>query len=110
MRQKNIVTSAAWLGPKNDCAGEDQQQFQPADPFSRQRERPTPTKPQLSHSNKNLLERPLWVLENKTDWLTDGQSQCVQVDFDLSVEFRTGGCEERTCTHEDKSPLLEAVA
>jgi hypothetical protein len=31
------------LGPENDCAGEDQQQFYTTDPFSRQRERLTST-------------------------------------------------------------------
>jgi hypothetical protein len=39
----NLRQSNMELRPKNDCAGEDQQQLYTADPFSRQRERPTST-------------------------------------------------------------------
>jgi hypothetical protein len=34
-----MVTSPPGLGPENDCAGEEQQQLQTADPFSRRGER-----------------------------------------------------------------------
>jgi hypothetical protein len=60
--------SPVGLGPENGCAGEDQQHF------SRHRERPTSTNPQLSDSNKNLVVSPRWVLDTKTDWLTDRRS------------------------------------
>jgi hypothetical protein len=40
----------------------------PADPSSRQRERPTSTNPQQSDSNKNLVVSPRWVLDTKADW------------------------------------------
>jgi hypothetical protein len=49
-----MVTGPAGLGPKNDCAGEGQQQLYRADPFSRQRERPTSTSLQLSYSHNDL--------------------------------------------------------
>jgi hypothetical protein len=62
-----MVTSPAGLVPKNDCAGEDQQQLYMTDPFFRQRERLTTTNPQLSDSNENLVVRPRWVLYSKTD-------------------------------------------
>jgi hypothetical protein len=41
-----------------------------ADPFSRQRERPTSTNLQLFDSNKNLVMSVRWVLDTKTDWLS----------------------------------------
>jgi hypothetical protein len=56
------------LGPKNDCADDDQQQLQTTDLSSRQRQRPTSTNPELSDSNKNLVVSPKWVLYSKTHW------------------------------------------
>jgi hypothetical protein len=53
-----MVTGPAGLGPKNDCSGEDQQQLYTADPFSRQRERPTSTNPQMSDINENFVVSP----------------------------------------------------
>jgi hypothetical protein len=47
---------------------------QTADIFSRQRERPTSTNPQLCDSNINLVVIPRWVLDTKTDWPTDRRS------------------------------------
>jgi hypothetical protein len=69
-----MVASPTELGPENDHAGEGQQQFQMTDLFSRQRERPTSTNPQLSESNKNLVVSPRWVLYSKTDRPTDSGS------------------------------------
>jgi hypothetical protein len=66
-----MIMSPEGLGPENDCAGEDQQQLETADPSSRQRERPTSTNPQLSDSNKDVVVSPRWVLYSKTDWTTD---------------------------------------
>jgi hypothetical protein len=43
-------------------------------PYSRQRERPTSTNPQLSDGNKNLVASLGWVLYSKTDWPTDRRS------------------------------------
>jgi hypothetical protein len=54
------------------CEG--QQQLWTTDPSSRQRERPTSTKPQLSDSNKNLVVSPRWVLYPKIDRPTDLRS------------------------------------
>jgi hypothetical protein len=42
--------------------------------LSSERERPTSTNEQLSHSNKNLVVSPRWVLYSKTDWPTDRRS------------------------------------
>jgi hypothetical protein len=53
-----MVASPTGLGPKNDCAGEGQQQLITTDPSSRQRDRPTSTTAQLSDSNKNLVVNP----------------------------------------------------
>jgi hypothetical protein len=39
------VARSKGLGPEKDCAGEDQQHIQKTDPFSRQRGRPTKTRP-----------------------------------------------------------------
>jgi hypothetical protein len=69
-----MVAGPTGLGPKNDRAGEDPQKLQTTDPFSRQRERPTSTNPQLSDSNKNQVVSPRWVLYSKTDWPTDRRS------------------------------------
>jgi hypothetical protein len=49
-------------GPEKDCTGKGRQHIQKRDPSSRQRGRPTKTRPQLSKNNR--------------------QSQC---DFDLSL-------------------------
>jgi hypothetical protein len=40
-----IVTSPKGLGPEKDYVGEDQQHIKKIDPSSRQRERPTKTRP-----------------------------------------------------------------
>jgi hypothetical protein len=58
------------------------------DPSSRQRGRPTSTKPQLSDSNKNLVLRPTWRL---TPWLTWSTDRRLYRDFDLMwVQFSMG--------------------
>jgi hypothetical protein len=69
-----MVASPKGLGPENNCAGEGQQQLQKTDPYSRQRERPISTNPQLSNSNRNLIISPGWVLYSKRDWPTDRRS------------------------------------
>jgi hypothetical protein len=51
-----MVTSPTGLRPENDCADECQQQLKAAEPSSCQRARPTSPHPQLSDSNKNLVE------------------------------------------------------
>jgi hypothetical protein len=61
-----MVTSPMGLGHENDCAGESQQQLYTTDPFSRQRERPTSTNPQLSESNKNLVLGSQMRFDSKT--------------------------------------------
>jgi hypothetical protein len=66
-----MVSSPKGLGPEKDCAGKDQKHIQKTDPTSRQRGRPTRTRPQLSDSNKNLVVSPRWVLYSKTHWPTD---------------------------------------
>jgi hypothetical protein len=42
--------------------------------FSSERERPTSTNPQLSHSDTNLVISSRCVLHRKTDWPTDRRS------------------------------------
>jgi hypothetical protein len=69
-----MATSPTGLGPKNDCAVEDQQQLYTTGPSYCLRERPTSTNPQLSNSNKSLVVSPRWVLYSKTDWPTDRRS------------------------------------
>jgi hypothetical protein len=69
-----MVASPKGLEPENECAGDGQQQLQTTDPSSRQRERPTSTKPQLSEINQDLVVSPRWVLYSKIDWPTDRQS------------------------------------
>jgi hypothetical protein len=69
-----MATSPMGLGPKNDCAGEGQQELQTTDPSSRQRGCSKSTNPQLSESNKDLVVSPKWVLYSKTDWPTDRRS------------------------------------
>jgi hypothetical protein len=51
------MASHAGLGPKNDYAGEDQQQLETGGPFSRQKERSILTNSQLSDSNKKVVVR-----------------------------------------------------
>jgi hypothetical protein len=84
-------------GPEKDCAGKDQQHMQKIDPSSRERGRPTETRPQLLNSNKYLVMSPRWGSTPRlTDWLTDRQSQC-DFDYDLdneSLEFCKGDWEE----------------
>jgi hypothetical protein len=53
-----MVASPTGLGPENDCAGEGQQQLQKTDPSSRQKERSTSAKTQLSDSDNNLVVSP----------------------------------------------------
>jgi hypothetical protein len=48
--------------------------WQTTDPSSRQRERPTSTRLQMSDSNKDLVLSPRWVLYSKIDWPTDRRS------------------------------------
>jgi hypothetical protein len=49
--------------------------WQMTDPSSRQRGRPTKTRPQLSNSNKLLVMSPRWGSTPRlTDWLTDWPS------------------------------------
>jgi hypothetical protein len=69
-----MATSPAGLGPKNDCAGEDQQQLQTTDPSSRQRGLPKSTNPQQSDNNQDLVVSPKWVLCSKIDWPADRRS------------------------------------
>jgi hypothetical protein len=54
-----------WRGPAAIVKGR---------PFSRQRERPISTNPQLSDTKKNLVVSPRWVIDTKTDWPTDRRS------------------------------------
>jgi hypothetical protein len=65
-----MVVSPAGLGPKNECAGEDQQRLYAS---SRQRGRPISTNPELSDSNNNLVMGPRWEPHTKTDRLTERQ-------------------------------------
>jgi hypothetical protein len=80
-----------------ECADEDQQQLQPTDLSSRQRERPTSTTLQLSDSNKNLVVSPRWVLYSKIDWPTDRRSQ-----------HKTRKTRTRTRTRTVRDSLVEA--
>jgi hypothetical protein len=61
------------MGSKYVCAGKGQQQLETTDQSPRQKGHPTSTNLQLSESNKNLVLGPRWVLDAKTDWLTDCQ-------------------------------------
>jgi hypothetical protein len=66
-----MVARSKGLGPEKDCAGEYQQHIQKTDPSSRQRGRPTKTKPKLSNNNKYLVMSPRWGSTPRlTDWLT----------------------------------------
>jgi hypothetical protein len=60
-----MVLSLAGLRPERDCAGEDQQQQQITDPFSRQSVRYKITNPQLSKENfkekEKLVASLRWV-------------------------------------------------
>jgi hypothetical protein len=71
------------IGAENDFACEGQQT---EDPSPRQSGRPSSTNPQLSDSNINLILGPRWVLDTKTDCLTDRRSKHnFDFDFDLSL-------------------------
>jgi hypothetical protein len=63
-------------------------------------EPPTSTNPQMSHSNKNLVVSPRWVLYSKIDWTTDRRSYVrlrLRLRLRLSeTQFCTGGCEEKS--------------
>jgi hypothetical protein len=61
--------------PENDCTGEGKQQLQTTAPYSRQKNRPKSTNPQLSESNKNLVVSPRWMFYSKRYWPTDSRSQ-----------------------------------
>jgi hypothetical protein len=64
-----MVAKPLELGPENDCAGKDQQHIQKTYPSSRQRRRPTKTRPQLVNSNKYLVMSPRWGSTPRlTDW------------------------------------------
>jgi hypothetical protein len=66
-----MVTSPKGIEPEKDYAGEDQQHTQTRDPSSRQRRRPTKTRPYLSKSNKYLVMSPRWGSTPRfTNWLT----------------------------------------
>jgi hypothetical protein len=66
-----MVTSPKGLGPEKDYAGEGQQHIQKTDLSSRQRGRPTKTRPWLSKSNKYLVMSSIWgSTPRRTDWLT----------------------------------------
>jgi hypothetical protein len=67
MRRELSKMAARLHSGKYDCAGESQ-------PSSRQRGRPTSTKPQLSGSNKNLVCGPKWELDTMKDWPSDRRS------------------------------------
>jgi hypothetical protein len=80
LRQQNMLTSPAGLGPKNDCAGRNcktqtRSLVRESDPHKK--------KPQLSDSrpNKNLVVSPRRMLDTKTDWLTVRRSEH-NFDFD----------------------------
>jgi hypothetical protein len=79
-QQKTVFS----IGFEKDCAGKGQQHVQKTETSSRERGRPTKTRPSLSNSNKYLVMSP----DTKTYWLTDRQSQC---DFD----FETGRSTEQ---------------
>jgi hypothetical protein len=53
-----MIMSSAGLRPKNDYAGEVQQQLQTTDPSSCQSEYPISTNLQLSDNNNNLVMGP----------------------------------------------------
>jgi hypothetical protein len=69
-----MATSPKGLGPENDCAGEDQQQFVNDRPVLSSERVPKPTNVQLSDNNKDLVVSPRWVLYSKRDWPTDRRS------------------------------------
>jgi hypothetical protein len=77
-----MVASPKGLEPEKDCASKGQQYRQKTDPSSRQRGRPTKTKPQVSNSSKYLVMSPHGARHQ--DLLTGRQSQC-DFDFDSSV-------------------------
>jgi hypothetical protein len=62
-----MIVSPAVLGLENDCAGEDQQQLQPADPPYRQQGQPILTSPQLFESNIYLIFGHRWLADRSTD-------------------------------------------
>jgi hypothetical protein len=54
----NMVSSPKGLGPEKDYAGKGQRHM--TDLSSRQRGRPTKSRPQLPKSNKHLVMSPRW--------------------------------------------------
>jgi hypothetical protein len=78
---------------------------QMTDPSSRQRGRPTSTKPQLSNNNKNLFLGPRWGLKpGLTGQLTIGR--IVALTLTLTLKELVVSCEmvasRRLCKHESR--------
>jgi hypothetical protein len=74
---------------RENCAGEGQQHIQKTDPSSRQRGRPTKTRPYLSNKNKYLVMSPRWGSTPRlTDWPTVSRNVTLTLTWIL-VQFRT---------------------
>jgi hypothetical protein len=77
------MASHVGLGPKNDCADKEQQQFKRQTcPLVREG---TPYQQTRTCSTKNLALGSSCVLDTKTDWLTVIRNMTFESDFELQL-------------------------